>query len=129
MNTISPLSTTLERCLLVSSFSIYYSEYVNDLQLVEPEGRPVAIALDTVSRPAYFFYLEKYTNAISQKGPEIRTGLTREGKDVRHFTTPDPYDLIIISCSGQFPLAMNSSSRPTPNSVKFAMTRLCGSTM
>ena len=31
------------------------------------------------------------TDLVEQKGPEIRTGLTREGKDVRRSTTPTCY--------------------------------------
>lgn len=50
---------------------------------MEPEGRPVAIALDTVSQFIYFYII--FINVLPQKGPEIRTGLTRDGKDVRHF--------------------------------------------
>lgn len=70
---------------------------------------------------------EIYTNPIPQKGPEIRTGLTREGKDVRHCAHCQYY--LIISSSGPFPLVTSSSSRPTPDTAKFAMTRSCGLTM
>ena len=50
MNIINPLSTTLERWLLVSSFSIYFNpQFLNYLQSEDPAGRPIAIALDTVS--------------------------------------------------------------------------------
>lgn len=51
--------------------------------LEDPHGRPVAIALDTVSDRSCFRH--NIANCIIvQKGPEIRTGLMRDGIDVRY---------------------------------------------
>ena len=79
---------------------------------------------------SYLFLLKKKNiqSRYQQKGPEIRTGLTREGKDVRHYISHCQIYLI-ISSSFPFLLITSSSSQPTPDTAKSAMTRSCGLTM
>jgi len=69
------------------------------------------------------------TDLVEQKGPEIRTGLTREGKDVRRSTTLHSPTILNDLSSGLSQRDTNSSSPPTRNTVKPAMIRLCGSIM
>ena len=78
---------------------------------------------------SYLSLLRSISISIPQKGPEIRTGVTRENKDVRHYNHSKKKKKLIISSSGPFLVNTSSSSRPTPNTAKFAMTRSCGLTM
>ena len=79
------------------------------------------------SQSIYLISIKNNQMRLPQKGPEIRTGLTRDGKDVRHSTYGTQSYLIIFS-STPFLLATSSPSPLTPNTEKFATTRSCGST-
>ena len=86
-------------------------------------GRPVAIALDTVSRAQSSWWV---FNMLLQKGPEIRTGLTRDGKDVRYPSHLS--DLLWVDVfSIPLPLAMSSPFQPIQSTTRFVTVRLCGS--
>ncbi|KAF7306822.1 Pyruvate kinase [Mycena indigotica] len=64
------------------SYEYHQSVIDNTRKMVaaDPSGRPVAIALDTVSY-VWSAWQELKNDVKQQKGPEIRTGLTRDGID------------------------------------------------